>query len=77
VTVDKDTATADNPATTDVTETNYNADNIGEDALVNEPGTHLPATGGIGTTIFHVLGAVMILSAGVIFVARKRAGIQK
>lgn len=39
----------------------------------NQSGSVLPETGGIGTTIFYVIGAVLALGAGVLLVARKRA----
>lgn len=38
----------------------------------NNSGVELPSTGGIGTTIFYVLGAILVLAAGVILVTRKR-----
>ncbi len=41
----------------------------------NKKGSQLPSTGGIGTTIFYVLGAVLVLSAGVVLVVKKRAEI--
>ncbi|MBQ2328424.1 MAG: LPXTG cell wall anchor domain-containing protein, partial [Oscillospiraceae bacterium] len=49
--------------------------NIGilESTVVNEQGATLPSTGGIGTTIFYVLGALMVLSAGIFLVIRKIA----
>ena len=40
--------------------------------VVNKTGTELPSTGGIGTTVFYVLGAVLILGAGVLLIVRKR-----
>lgn len=38
----------------------------------NNEGAELPSTGGIGTTIFYILGSVLVLGAGVILVTRKR-----
>lgn len=38
----------------------------------NASGTELPSTGGIGTTIFYVLGGILVLAAGVILVTRRR-----
>lgn len=32
----------------------------------------LPSTGGIGTTLFYVIGGVMVVGAGVILITRKR-----
>lgn len=40
--------------------------------VVNEKGAELPSTGGIGTTIFYVLGSMMVLAAGVIIITKKR-----
>ena len=40
--------------------------------IVNQSGATLPETGGIGTTIFYVLGAVMVLGAAVLLVTKKR-----
>ena len=40
--------------------------------VVNKIGTTLPGTGGIGTTIFYVLGSVMALGAGILLVTKKR-----
>lgn len=38
----------------------------------NNEGAELPSTGGIGTTIFYILGSVLVLGAGVILVTKKR-----
>lgn len=38
----------------------------------NKSGTELPTTGGIGTTIFYVLGAIMVVGAAVLLVTKKR-----
>ena len=35
-------------------------------------GTELPMTGGIGTTIFYVLGTMLVLGCGVYLIARRR-----
>ena len=40
--------------------------------VVNEAGVTLPETGGIGTTLFYVLGGIMLLGATVLLIARKR-----
>ena len=36
-------------------------------------GTILPSTGGIGTTIFYILGGLLVVGAAVILVARRKA----
>ena len=40
--------------------------------IANFSGTTLPETGGMGTTIFYIVGAVLVLGVVVILVARKR-----
>ena len=36
------------------------------------PARLLPSTGGMGTTVFYVLGAVLVVGAGVLLVTKKR-----
>ena len=40
--------------------------------VANSTGTTLPSTGGMGTTVFYVLGAVLVVGAGVLLVTKKR-----
>lgn len=40
--------------------------------VVNQSGTELPSTGGIGTTIFYVVGAILVIGAGVVLVTKRR-----
>ena len=40
--------------------------------IENQSGAQLPSTGGIGTTIFYVLGSVLVLGAAVLLVTKKR-----
>ena len=40
--------------------------------IPNNSGTELPSTGGMGTTIFYVLGSVLVLGAAVLLVTKKR-----
>ena len=48
-------------------------ENITQSAtVVNKTGTQLPSTGGIGTTIFYVVGAILVIGAGILLVAKKR-----
>jgi fimbrial isopeptide formation D2 family protein/LPXTG-motif cell wall-anchored protein len=43
-----------------------------EETVKNNSGSVLPSTGGIGTTIFYVVGAVLVVGAGILLVTRKR-----
>lgn len=43
-----------------------------EFTVVNAKGTTLPETGGIGTTIFYVVGGIMLVGAGVLLITKKR-----
>lgn len=45
--------------------------------VVNHQGSTLPETGGMGTTIFYVLGAILVLGAGVLLIARRRTDSEK
>ena len=46
-------------------------------SVVNQSGTELPSTGGIGTTIFYAVGGVLVLAAVVLLVTKKRMGAEK
>lgn len=48
-----------------------NKDSLSTD-VINKSGSTLPSTGGIGTTIFYVLGSVLVLAAVVLLVTKKR-----
>ncbi len=45
---------------------------VDEVKVLNQSGTELPSTGGMGTTLFYVLGSVLVLGAVVLLVTRKR-----
>ena len=50
---------------------------VNEVKVLNQTGTELPSTGGIGTTIFYVIGAALVIGAIVVLIAKKRAGSEK
>ena len=41
-------------------------------SILNTKGIELPSTGGMGTTIFYIVGAILVLGAGVLLVTRRR-----
>lgn len=41
--------------------------------VVNKSGTQLPSTGGIGTTIFYVVGGILMVGAAILLITKKRA----
>lgn len=40
--------------------------------IINQKGATLPSTGGMGTTIFYILGAILVIAAGLLLIAKKR-----
>ena len=55
-----------------VTDNVYDATSGGGLEVINQAGTVLPSTGGMGTTIFYVLGGLMFVGALVLLVTNKR-----
>ena len=53
-------------------EITVNADNSTRVDVENNTGAELPSTGGIGTTIFYILGALLVIGCGVVLIARRR-----
>lgn len=45
---------------------------VDEVKVLNNTGAELPSTGGIGTTLFYIFGAILVVGAGVVFVTRRR-----
>lgn len=62
-TTDKEQGLAFTPDTSD---SSLSAD------IVNKAGTELPSTGGMGTTIFYVLGSILVIGAVVLLITKKR-----
>lgn len=55
-----------------VAEGDYTAGNLSQEAtVVNNAGSELPSTGGMGTTLLYVLGGALVLGAGA-YLLRKR-----
>lgn len=49
-----------------------NASDVGGLQIINRAGTVLPATGGIGTTMFFALGGLLVAAAGILLITVKR-----
>lgn len=58
--------------TTEVANAGDTATGLVSDAIVNKAGSSLPSTGGIGTTLFYVIGGTLAAGAGVGLIAKKR-----
>lgn len=41
-------------------------------SIVNKRGVELPSTGGMGTTMFYAIGAILVLGAGILLVSKRR-----
>ena len=41
-------------------------------AVLNKAGALLPSTGGMGTTVIYIIGAVLVIGAGIVLVVRRR-----
>lgn len=63
-------------ATTKIIEQSKGDTEVGTDTekgkIKNTQGVELPSTGGMGTTIFYVIGAMLVIGAGVIMITRRR-----
>ncbi len=46
-------------------------------SVMNQKGSTLPSTGGMGTTLFYVIGGILVAGAAVLMVAKKRMSVEK
>ena len=52
---------------------NYEASNLEQEkTIVNQSGSVLPSTGGIGTTMFYIVGSVLVIGAAVVLISKRR-----
>ena len=68
-------ATYDDAGTGAATVT-YNENDVANPDIkvLNQTGTELPSTGGIGTTIFYIVGSLLAVGAVILLVTKKRMG---
>lgn len=52
----------------------YNKTSTGDVKVENQTGTELPSTGGIGTTLFYIVGSLLAVGAVILLVTKKRMG---
>ena len=46
--------------------------NKGDVKVLNNTGSLLPSTGGMGTTLFYIFGAILVIGSGVVLITKKR-----
>ena len=63
--------------TTSNTDVADDGDGTVSTTIQNISGTALPSTGGIGTTIFYIVGGILIIGAVVVLITRRRMGEEK
>lgn len=52
----------------------YTTENLEQSAsITNQAGTALPTTGGMGTTLLYIVGAALVIGAGVLLITRRKA----
>ena len=72
-------ATYDDAAGTGTATVTYNEDDVANPDIkvLNQTGTELPSTGGMGTTLFYVVGGLLVAVAVVLLVTKKKMSADK
>ena len=66
------TSLSGNTASGEITFTSSKTDGTLTTNVINNIGTTLPGTGGIGTTIFYVIGGGLMVAAAILLITKKR-----
>ena len=66
------TSLTGNAATGDITFTANDDKTELATNVVNNKGSELPSTGGMGTTIFYIVGSILVLGAAILLITKKR-----
>ena len=66
------TSLSGDTASGEITFTSSKTDGTLTTNVINNIGTTLPGTGGIGTTIFYVIGGGLMVAAGILLITKKR-----
>ena len=45
--------------------------------VINQKGSTLPSTGGMGTTLFYIIGGVLVVGAAVLLIVKRRMSVEK
>lgn len=61
-----------NAATGEITFTANTSDGSLSTNVVNQSGATLPETGGMGTTLFYIVGSALVIGAGVLLITKRR-----
>ena len=68
--------TITNEGTEKKTATEASEDSDKTTKLNNTQGTELPSTGGVGTTLFYIIGTCLVLGAGVLLVTKRKMAVK-
>lgn len=74
ITIDGEATSTYTATTSSDNVTTYEAPEGGNDSfpINNKKGAELPTTGGMGTTIFYIVGAILVIGGGILLISRRR-----